>query len=99
LRWEEVYEDKILCRAHYSKDRTVHGIPLIGPMHEIIERRRAERTGPYVFSYADGRPIGSYKNAWKGALKRAGLSGSSFTISAAWRPRSYVAAESRKTLR
>jgi integrase len=70
LRWEEVDEDKILCRAQYSKDRTVHGIPLIGPLREIIERRRAERTGPYVFSYADGRPIGSYKNAWKGACRR-----------------------------
>jgi len=78
LRWEEVDEDTILCRAQYSKDRTAHRMPLIGPLREIIERRRAERTGPYVFSYPDGRPIGSYKNAWKGALKRAGLSGKLF---------------------
>ena len=78
LRWAEVDEDTILCRAQYSKDRTAHRIPLIGPLREIIERRRAERTGPFVFSYPDGRPIGSYKNAWKGALKRAGLSGKLF---------------------
>lgn len=32
LRWEEVDEDTILCRAQYSKDRTAHRIPLIGPL-------------------------------------------------------------------
>jgi integrase len=78
LRWAEVDTDSILCRAQYSKDRTIHRIPLIGPLREIIERRRAERRGDYVFSYADGRPIGDFKNAWKGALKRAGLSGKLF---------------------
>jgi len=78
LRWEEVDEDKVLCRAQYSKDRTAHSMPLVGPLREIVDRRRAERTGPYVFSYPDGRPIGSYKTAWKGALKRAGLHGKLF---------------------
>ena len=38
----------------------------------------AKRTGPYVFSYEDGRPIGGYKRAWKTALKRAGLEGKLF---------------------
>jgi len=51
---------------------------LIGPLREIIERRRDERSGPYVFSYADGRPIGSNKIVWKVALKRAGLKGKLF---------------------
>ena len=78
LRGEEVDEDKILCRVQYSKDRTAHSIALAGPLREIIDRRRAERTGPYVFSYSDGRPIGDYKNAWKGAPKRAGLRGKLF---------------------
>ena len=71
-------EDKVLCRAQYSKDRAAHSMPLVGALREIIDRCRVERTGPFVFSYPDGRPIGSYKTAWKGALKRAGLRGKLF---------------------
>jgi integrase len=73
LRWEEVDEDKVLCRAQYSKDRTAHSMPLVGPLREIVDRRRAERKGEYVFSYPDGKPIGSYKMAWTTACCKAGV--------------------------
>lgn len=66
-------EDKVLCRAQYSKDRTAHSMPLVGPLREIVDRRRSERKGEYVFSYPDGRPIGSYKMAWTTACCKAGV--------------------------
>jgi integrase len=73
LRWEELIDDKLWCRAQYSKDREAHGMPLVGELHDIVERRRAAKAGPYVFSYPDGRPIGCYKRAWITACCRAGL--------------------------
>jgi integrase len=45
----------------------------VGELRDIVERRRAERKGAYVFSYPDGRPIGSYKRAWVTACCKAGV--------------------------
>lgn len=73
LRWEDIVDDKLWCRAQYSKDREAHGMPLVGELRGIVERRRAERKGAYVFSYPDGRPIGSYKRAWVTACCKAGV--------------------------
>ena len=73
LRWDDVEDDRLRVQAQYSKDRTSHVIPLVSPLREIVERRRALRTGPYVFSYPNGAPIGSYKTAWRASLRRAGL--------------------------
>ena len=72
LRWDDVEDDRLRVQAQYSKDRTSHVIPLVGPLREIIERRRALRAGPYVFSYPNGDPIGSYKTAWRGCIAARG---------------------------
>ena len=73
LRWEDIRDGELTCRAQYSKDRRAHTIPIEGSLAEIITRREKERKGDYVFHYQDGRPIGDYKRAWRTALKTAGL--------------------------
>jgi integrase len=73
LRWEDIVDGKLWCRAQYSKDREAHGMPLVGELRDIIERRRTAKAGPYVFSYQDGRPIGCYKRAWVTACCKAGV--------------------------
>jgi Phage integrase family len=78
LRWSEVSHDTLLCREQYSKNREQNRIPLCGPLLEIINRRRADMRGDYVFHYPDGKPIGAIKRAWKTATRRAGLTGKNF---------------------
>jgi integrase len=78
LRWSEVSHDSLLCREQYSKNREQNRIPLCGPLLEIIKRRRTDMRGDYVFHYADGKPIGEIKKAWKTATRRAGLTGKHF---------------------
>lgn len=73
LRWEELEGDKLWCRAQYSKNREKIGMPLVGELGDIVERRRAARVGPYVFSYPDGKQIGCYKRAWVTACCKVGL--------------------------
>lgn len=78
LRWEDIHDNVLTVRAQYSKTRRAQDIPLEGPLREIIERRSADRKGPYVFHYDDGRPIGSYKTAWATAIRSTGLKGRIF---------------------
>ena len=72
LRWEDIHDNVLTVRAMYSKTRKAQDIPLEGALLEIIERRKADRKGPYVFHYKNGDPIGSYKTAWATARRTTG---------------------------
>lgn len=86
LRWADVRGDVLTVRPQYAKNRKTQDIPLVGPLAAIIERRRADRDGEFVFHYPKnnplkgdhGQPIGSYKTAWKNAMTKAGLTGRMF---------------------
>jgi integrase len=80
LEWDRVNTTDIdwaltLPRKN-SKNKKPRTLVLVGELREIIERRLAKRRPdcPYVF-HRDGRPIKSFRTAFKSAAKRVGLEG------------------------
>ena len=45
LRWENIHDNVMTVEAQYSKTRRAQDIPLVGPLAEIIERRRQSSKG------------------------------------------------------
>ena len=78
LLWSEVDLDRKMIRlpAEKSKSKKPRNLPIIGALEEIIERRLAARRldCPFVF-HRHGKPIASFRKAFKAAAKEAGLDG------------------------
>jgi integrase len=79
LEWSEVNlpDRMIRLRSEHSKNKESRWLPLSGELLEVIKRARSEpRIGcPTVFQ-RDGKPIGSFRKAWKTACKAVNLNGS-----------------------
>lgn len=87
LRWGQVDREGRVIRPGRQRARNKRPSPcLITTAVEDLLRRqwhayleRHEKRAPadwkthYVFSRADGRPLGNWKTAWKNALRRSGL--------------------------
>jgi integrase len=76
LEWSEVDLDRNMIRlpAEKSKSKKPRNLPIIGALLEIIQRRLAVRRldCPYVF-HRKGKPIASFRKAFKAAAIVAGL--------------------------
>ena len=91
LVWEEVDLEGGVIRLSPERSKNDEGrvLPIVGPIHEVIERRLALRDEcplPYVFWRAVGSrkarktavrylPIGDWRKAWATACKAAGCEG------------------------
>jgi integrase len=78
LEWSKVDLNDWIVRLTRKNEKTKHPrtLPLLGELREVIERRLEERRPdcPYVF-HRDGRPIKSFRRAFKSACREAGLTG------------------------
>jgi integrase len=78
LEWRDVdLAGKLVrLRPEISKNKDGRLLPIDGELLEIIERAKQKQllTCPNVF-HEGGRPIGSFRKAWKTACKAAGLGG------------------------
>lgn len=78
LEWSEVDLDRNMIRlpAEKSKSKKPRNLPIIGALMEIIQRRLAVRRLDclYVF-HRKGKPIASFRRAFKAAASEAELSG------------------------
>jgi integrase len=87
LTFADLDGQTIRLRAENSKNRHGQGLPLVGELAELIERRKAERQferpdktvgiSVYVF-HLKGEPVGDFRKAWATACKAAGVSGRLF---------------------
>lgn len=78
LLWSEVDLERNMIRlpAEKSKSKKPRNLPIIGALQEIIQRRIAARRldCPFVF-HRNGKPIASFRKAFKAAAKDAGMPG------------------------
>jgi integrase len=78
LEWSKVDLDDWIVRLSRKNEKTKNPrtLPLVGELREVIENRLKERRPncPYVF-HRDGKPIKSFRRAFKAACKEAGLIG------------------------
>lgn len=78
LEWSEVDLNNSMIRlpAEKSKSKKPRNLPIIGALMDIVERRLAARRldCPYVF-HRQGKPIASFRKAFKAAATDAGLTG------------------------
>ncbi len=78
LEWSEVdlKNNMIRLPAEKSKSKKPRNLPIIGPLMEIIQRRVESRRldCPYVF-HRRGKPIASFRKAFKSAATAAGIPG------------------------
>jgi integrase len=81
LEWSKVDmsdPEKWVVRLTRKNEKTKHPrtLPLLGELREVIERRLALRRPdcPFVF-HRDGKPVKSFRAAFKAACKDAGLAG------------------------
>lgn len=77
LEWRDIQDGVIRLSGRTVKNKDVQVLALVGELAEIIERRRADQNGPFVF-HRNGRPIRDFRDAWKRALAKAGVSGYTF---------------------
>jgi integrase len=74
LEWSTVWDDAIHLPAAQVKTGRSRTIPLVEPLASIIERRRAVRRGARIF-HRSGKPIKSFRGAWRRACAVRGLDG------------------------
>jgi integrase len=76
LQWRDVGENEVTIRAENTKTHRSRTIPLVGELHEIIERARAVRRldCPFVF-HRHGKTVGDFRKAWHRARMAAGYPG------------------------
>jgi integrase len=78
LEWSKVDTQDWVIRLSRKNEKTKkpRTLVLVGELRDIIERRLVKRTPecPYVF-HRDGKPIKSFRRAFKTAFKDAGLEG------------------------
>jgi integrase len=73
LMWSDIQGDVWIKRAETTKARRSHAVPLLSAALALIGRQRPR--GSYVFSRADGGPIGSIQKVWETARRNAGFPG------------------------
>jgi integrase len=77
LTWEQVdIAEKVVMVEHTKEDRP-RVLALEGELWAIIERRLAEKDGPYIF-HRYGQRIQTFRKAWATACAAAGMSGRRF---------------------
>ena len=78
LEWSEVDLNRNMIRlpAEKSKSKKPRNLPIIGELLEVIQRRLAVRRldCPYVF-HREGKPIASFRKAFKAAAAQIGMPG------------------------
>ena len=78
LEWSEVDLERNMIRlpAEKSKSKKPRNLPIIGALMEIIQRRLQVRRldCPYVF-HRNGKPIASFRKAFKAAATAVGMPG------------------------
>jgi integrase len=78
LAWLAFDRETWTLRLHAKDAKTGFGraIPLEGPLQRIIKRRMATRRFgcDYIF-HRDGKPVGTFRKAWKRACELAGIAG------------------------
>jgi integrase len=78
LEWSKVDVTDWVIRLSRKSEKTKRPrtLALVGELREIIERRLAKRVPecPYVF-HRNGKPIKSFRRAFKAEFKKAGLEG------------------------
>jgi integrase len=76
LKWRDVGEGEVTIRGENTKNGRSRTIPLVGELHEIIERARANRRldCPFVF-HRNGKTLGDFKKAWAKARVASGYQG------------------------
>jgi integrase len=77
LMWEQVDSaEKVIVIEHTKEDRP-RVLALEGELWAIIERRLAEKDGPYIF-HRYGQRIQTFRKAWATACEAAGMRGRRF---------------------
>ncbi len=74
LRWQEVSDEAITLPSKRSKNGRSRTVPLAATLRSVIEKRREDRRGPFVF-HRRGRPIRSFRGTWRRACRVRGLDG------------------------
>lgn len=76
MRWDEIDFDAAVWMIPMTKAGKAQAVPLIGPVMEILQRRKAEARGPWVFpsTRQPWRPVADVRKAWSRILTAAGLS-------------------------
>lgn len=72
LKWENVDFERGYIRVEETKNNEARKIPINKKLKEALESVKYEASGDYVFT-REGKPIGSFKTAFKAAIKRAGV--------------------------
>ena len=73
LQWKDIDDNVIRLTGKTVKTKQVQVLSLAGDLGEIIKRRRRVQNGPWVF-HRGGRQVRDFREAWKNALEKAGLS-------------------------
>jgi integrase len=74
LQWRDIQGQVIRLTGATVKTKSVQVLALVGDLAEIIERRRAQQNGPWVF-HRDGHPVKDFRAAWDKALELAQAKG------------------------
>jgi len=79
LKWKDVDFTAGLMVFRDTKNSEDREVPMIGSSREALEAlRKAHAESEYVFVRANGERIVTFRKAWLGATKRAGLEGNKF---------------------
>lgn len=74
MRWDQLDLVRGMWRIPETKNGTPQTVPLAGPVVGVLERRRADATGPWVFPGKGGAShLKEPKRAWASFVKRANL--------------------------
>jgi len=71
LKWPDVDFRRKIITILKTKGQKKREIPIGVGISRLLLKQRKHPDNPYVFCYEDGRRIGSFKRAFKTALKRA----------------------------
>lgn len=74
LKWENVDLEQGKCWVQSTdhKNRTSRGVPLNSVALGVLRKLAIDKVSPYVFNYR-GKPVKTVKEAYNGAVARAGL--------------------------
>jgi len=74
MKWDDVDFRNEVIRIPHSKSKKQRVIPINKVVWQVLTSLRFQNgKSEYVFSHPDGKRIKSFKTAWKGALRRAGI--------------------------
>ena len=76
LRWKDVSLEAGVMVFRDTKNGEDRSVPILGPAREALAQLRAAHPdSDLVFVRENGTPIESFRRAWLGALRRAGIAG------------------------